>query len=132
MNSDVSGTVGGLLSGVLKFTLTVGGLIAGLVGLFVGNLAVVALGVGMFFLGQVVHAMDQRALDRQLQRWAAEALGGMAPVPPRSVRMRLIRSSAQTWGQHGDTKLAFQMACRSWVTEQQLASIDTSATGVTR
>jgi hypothetical protein len=132
MNRDASSVVTGLISGLVKLALTVGALIVGAVGLFTGNWTIVLLGVGMFLLGQVVHAMDQRALDRQLERWASETLGGVSPDPPRSVRMHLIRSSVQTEGWSGDTKLGFQLACRAWVAEQQLSRSDNRRLGVGR
>ena len=124
MSKETSNTALGLLSGIVKIALTLGGVVAGVVGLGTGHSTVVFLGVGMFLLGRVVHAIDQKTLDAQLQRWASDALAGLAPVPPRSVRMRLMRSVARTEGMRGDMKHGFQIACRVWAADQARAVRD--------
>jgi hypothetical protein len=122
MNTNEHGnTVLGLLSGLLKVGLTLAGVVGGVFGLVTGSWTLVLLGVGAFTLGQVLHAIDQRTLDRQLQRWASEALGGASPIPPRAVRMHFIRSAAQIEGMRGDMKYGFQMACRAWAAEEDRA-----------
>jgi hypothetical protein len=127
MNEQVGDTAFGLLSGTIKVALTLGGLAGGVVGLSTGNATLVVIGVGMFILGQVVHALDQRSLDRQLQRWATEALRGRAPVPPTSVRMQLMRSVARSEGVRGDMKGGFQMACLAWAAADARMAVDDSA-----
>lgn len=124
MSKETSNTVLGLFSGILKIALTIGGVVAGVVGLCTGQSTVVLIGVGMFLLGQVVHAIDQRAFDAQLQRWASDALAGLAPVPPRTVRMHLMRSAARTEGMRGDMKHGFQIACRVWAADKARAVRD--------
>lgn len=116
---ELGNTAMGLISGVLKFLLTIGGVGLGIFGLVTGNWAAVGIGVGIFVLGQVVHTLDQKSLDAQLARWAAEAVAGVGPVPPRSVRMTLMRFAAQSEGLGGDMKRGFQIACRDWAAEQE-------------
>lgn len=121
MGGDVESPVMAMVSMLLKLPLAIGGLLVGLVGLLGGNLVIVGAGAVMFILSRVIHAMDQRALDRQTQRWSYEVLGSMAPIPPRHVRMRLLRSSAQIEGVRGDIKHRFQMECHAWAADHSTA-----------
>ena len=116
--SESSNTAMGLVLGVLKFLLTIGGVGLGIFGLITSNWTAVGIGIGLFVVGQFVHAWDQKTLDVQLAHWAEEAVAGVGPVPPQSVRRNLIRSVAQTEGVHGDTKRGFQVACRLWAADQ--------------
>lgn len=117
--NDAASAVGGLATGLLKILATLGGVVLVVVGLVMGSWTFVWVGVGVFVLGQVIHAVDQSQLDKQLAAWATEAVGPGGPVPPRPVRKQLARLAWSTEGVDGDVKYAFQSACRSWAAEQR-------------
>ncbi len=117
---EVGNMVAGGVSSILKILLTIGGVGLAILGLVTSNWVAVGIGIVLYVLARIVHALDQRSLDVQLARWASEAVVGVGPVPPQSVRMTLIRVSLQSEGLSGDVKRAFQIACRDWAAEQEV------------
>jgi hypothetical protein len=115
--SETSSAVGGLIGGLVKFALTLAGFGAGIYGVATQQWGFVWLGAGLLVLGQVVHSIDQRLLDKQLQAWAEEATAGIGPVPPRAVRKEFAHRAMATEGFSGDVSASFKSSCRQWAYE---------------
>ena len=117
---DASSAVTGLITGALKILSFVGGVALIAVGLFKGmSWPMIWTGVGLIVVSQMIHALDQVLLDRDLKRWATAAVNGIGPVPPRHVRAELIRRANATRGIGGDVRTAFYGRCQEWSYDQR-------------
>lgn len=120
--SEAGYAIGGAVSGLAKILCTLAGVGLAIVGAVTQNWTLVWIGGGLLVLGQVIHAIDQVVLDRQLQGWAAEAVAGVGPIPPKAVRKQLINRASATEGLRGDVQGAFKHYCWVWAGQNATTS----------